>query len=435
MERSSTLQDDLAQVQAAGEAATRVPSPQPTLYVCGMNHERTSLSLRERFALNHEQCILTLERIRDEGLAEEAMVLSTCNRTEICVFGPPEENFDQRLRDFFLSLAGDEIDRERIPPLYDYDGLEAARHFFAVNAGLNSMILGETEIKSQIKDSFGLSKACEMAGPNLHRLIEWSNRCSKRIRTETDLNTGTLSFAKASVLRAEEVLGTIEGKACVVIGAGKVGRVAAQALAERNPSRLSIVNRTVERAQEVAQGLKAEAVAISEMFPIMREADLILGAAFAPNFLVTRQMFEHVRGEGSKDKKVCLIDAAVPRILDQEIGEIEGVTRLDISDLEEIIAENRAKRTAAAQRAWVLVEDEVEKYHVRVHTANLSPIIERLKDRFDAILAEIEEDADADLPESIREKVRSSRRKMKQRLLHEAIRHIKTLHLGGRKDS
>lgn len=398
-----------------------------TVFVCGINHERAELSLRERFALSPERCAETLIHIRETGLAEEALVLSTCNRTEIYIIAPMEETLGVRLREFFLRLAGPAAGHHAIP-LYNYDGLEATRHFFAVNAGLNSMILGENEIRSQARASFEMSLQQGMAGSNLHRLVKWANRCAKRIKTETELNTGTLSFGKVSVLRAEEVLGTLTGKVCVVIGAGKVGRVAAESLAERHPAQLVIVNRTIERAAEVARGLAADVAQIGDIPALMQEADLVIGAAFAPNFLVTRSMFEAARGAATEDRRVCLVDAAVPRILDKAIGDLPGVTLLDVGDLEDIIAANRDRRLAASQRAWEIVEEEMEKFHGRLKQTNLGPVIARLRDRFDHIFADALRPLDTHHPEEMRARYQDVQRRLKQRLLHEAINEIKRLH-------
>lgn len=402
----------------------------PVLYVCGINHERAPLALRERFALSPERCAQVLQRIREDGLAEEALVLSTCNRTELYVFGPQPEIFAERLHTFFLSLSNEPIEEHRALPLYEYDGVEAVRHFFAVNSGLDSLILGENEIKAQVRQAYDLSVKESMAGRNLHRLVDRAFRCSKRIRTETELNTGTLCYGRASVMQAESVLGELEGKICVVIGAGKVGRAAAVALNEHRPAKLYIINRTPERAREIAEGLNAEIVPIHQMAPAMREADMIVGAAFAPNFLVTRDMFERVRGQCADVRKVCLIDTAVPRILDQEIRSLPGVALYDIGDLEQVVAANRQKRVEAAQKAWVLVEEEVEKFQEKLQVSSLGPLIERLKSRFDAICNE-EQSAMEGCPEQLAAKFQTSQRRLKQRLLHEAIAELKSIHAEG----
>lgn len=397
-----------------------------TVYVCGINHERAELSLRERFALGPDRCVETLKLIKEQGLADEALVLSTCNRTEIYIIAPMQETLGRRLREFFLLLAGSQHKHHSIP-LYNYDGLEATRHLFAVNAGLNSMILGENEIKSQARSAYEMSIRHGMAGPDLHRLVKTANRCAKRIKTETDLNTGTLSFGKVSILRAEEVLGSLEDRVCVVIGAGKVGRVAAEALAQRHPAQLVIVNRTIDRAQEVARGLAADVAQIGDIPGLMQEADLVIGAAFAPNFLVTRAMFEAARGTATEDRRVCLVDAAVPRILDKSIGDLPGVTLLDVGDLEGIIAENRDRRLAASQHAWEIVEEEMEKFYQRARQTHLGPVIARLRDRFDDIFAETMGPLEANHPEEMRSRYQGVQHKLKQKLLHEAINEIKRL--------
>lgn len=412
--------------QPAGDDAAKLGDQ--TIYVCGINHERAELAIRERFAMDRGRCLEALAEMRHQGLAGEAMVLSTCNRTEIYAAGHANGEFTKQLRAYFLSLGGKEEGEHHTVPLYNYNALEATRHFFAVNAGLNSMILGENEIKGQVRQAFEASKQEGMLGTTLHRFFEGANRCAKRIRTQTDLNTGTLSYGKASVLRAEELLGTIEGKVCLVIGAGKVGRVAAEALAERNPSRLVIINRTPENAAQLAEGIDAETAAIGEIPELIRDAHLVIGAAFAPNFLVTKEMFLAARGESSSESQVCLVDAAVPRILDRGIGELPGVTRLDISDLESIIAINRDKRIQASQRAWEYVEEEMEKFHGRAKAAaSVAPVISRLKDRFDKVFSEFLAEMDDAHDGSPNSKKHLYLHRMKQRLLHESITEIKRL--------
>jgi glutamyl-tRNA reductase len=203
----------------------------------------------------------------------------------------------------------------------------------------------------------------------------------------------------------------------MVIGAGKIGRSAAMALAERRPARLIVANRTPERAEEVARGLGAQVVSVAEMARVLPECDLALGAAFAPHFLVTRAMFEAVRASAPA-RPVCLIDAAVPRILDRAIGELPGVTLFDLGDLEEIIARHRDRRAAAAQEAWAIVESEVEKYRRAVRSMELGPWIDLLRQRFDSAATEVESGANS----------LDSDRRLKQRLLHEAIAVLKELH-------
>lgn len=428
--RTETSLTEPRQTPSGGARPLGGPGAQVELYICGINHERASLAIRERFALDLARCGQALQRLRQDGLADESLLLSTCNRTELYVFGSQRTAMPDQMQRFILSLASGDVEEHHVPPFYVYDGLEAARHFFAVNSGLDSMILGENEIKAQIRHAFDLSQEMEVAGPNIHRLMEWANRCSKRIRTETKLNTGTLSFGKAAVIRAEQELGTLVGKVCIVIGAGKVGRVAAEAIAERNPARLIIVNRSPEKAKELAEGLRAEVAPIMAIAQVMPQADLIIGAAFAPNFLVTREMFEKVRGPKPLKPKVCLIDTAVPRILDKGIGDLDGVLRLDIGDLEGVISENRDKRKAAARQAWELVEEEVEKYHRHVRTSSLGPIIERMRARFEEVFAEALEALQDDAPDTQAEQLQDYHRRLKQRLLHEATREMKKLYLG-----
>lgn len=425
-ESQNITTQDATQAVEPTAVAEQSNSHRLQLSVCGLNHVHAELALREHFALSPQDSERTLRRLLDSGLCDQALVLSTCNRTELYAFGA-EPDHAARLKNEFLALGGDAAPAVEPPPIYEYQGIEAVRHLFAVTAGLDSMILGENQIKQQVREAVELSRAAGACGADLNRLIEAGFHAGKCIRTETDLNTGTLCVAKAAVLKAEQALGTLAGKVCVVIGAGKIGRIAARVIGEQGPARLYIINRTPEHAGFVAQELGAESYGLDALACVLPEAEFILGAAYAPELLLSRDDYEAACSGNNRPAHCCMVDAAVPRILDPALSTLHGIDLFDIEQLEEIIEDNRRRRQTAAEQAWRIIDEEVENYRSVMQSAELAPIIQRLRERFDRIFDEEQNQLQTTLGHPLDKKNQSAQRRIKQRLLHEAITQVKAL--------
>ncbi len=383
------------------------------LCALSLNHRRATVALRERFALSRDDCAALVRRLLGGAVAREALVLSTCNRTEIYACGDRGALADS-LRRVFEELAGPE---GHLPlPLELHEGEAAARHLFAVAAGLDSQILGENQIKQQVRDAVDVSRRAGGLGRELNRLVEAVFRASKRIRTETGLNAGTLSIGRAAILKAEAVLGTLAGKVCVVIGAGKIAGLAARALAERRPARLCIVNRTPDNAAALARETRAEAHGLDALAPLLAEADFVLGAAWAPEFILRADAWP----AAPPARPRCLVDAAVPRVLDPDLARRPGVTLLDLDHLDDLIAENRARRAGAARDAQAVIEQELARWRVARAHARLAPAFNDLRARFErAWQAEC-----AVAGDDPRRRLRD-RRRLLLRELHRAIERLK----------
>lgn len=400
-----------AQLEQIMKMSAADPARRPWLYVCGHNHTTAPLAVREAFALTPERCTRELRRLRESGLCDQLLILSTCNRTEIYAFST-RPHFDAELRTALGGLAADPVAADVEP--YQHKGMEAVRHLFSVGAGLDSMILGENQIKQQLREAYQFSRIACALGADMSRVVEAALHTAKRIRTETELNVGTLDVGKAAVLKGEEILGGIEGRVCILIGSGAIGSVAARAIAERKPARLLIVNRTLSNALPLASELGGEAVPIEDLARHLPSADFVLGAATAPGLIIDRALWEKSFDGAAASRPVCIVDAAVPRIIDPALGRIENVQLFDIEHMEEIVAQNRERRRGAAERAWAIVETEVAAYRTSVAAAEVGPMIERLSRRFDELF-DSENPADGD-----------ARRRLKQKLLHEVISEIKS---------
>jgi glutamyl-tRNA reductase len=413
-----TLRREIAAEQVA---RTRRPLP----HVCGINHTRAPLELLERYALGPEAAANMLRRLREEAGADQALVLSTCNRTELYGWSDAPD-LAARLREMLLAIGETTAPDAGAASLYEYRGLEAVRHLFAVESGLDSMILGENYIKQQVRQAWETSRALGADGPDLHRLMQAALRCGKRIRAETELNVGTLESDVAAILKAEQVLGTLTGRTCLVIGAGKIGRRAARAIAERMPARLLIVNRTVETARAIADACRGEAHGLDALPELLPLAEFVLGAAYAPEFVIPRAAYAEAIGRHCPPATVCMVDTAVPRIFDPDLATLPGVRLFDLEHMQEIVEENRRRRVAAAREGWRIVEEEVEQYRLALEQAELAPAIRRLRERFDRIFEEERAALEASAEdEAARRKREAAQRRIEQRLLHEAIVELK----------
>lgn len=400
--------------------------PASRLYLCGVSHHATPIEIRERYSLAPEQVELFLKRLRAETGIEEAMMLSTCNRVEVYAFSD-QPGFEERLRERFLSIAPSGEVLISPPGLYQHEEARAVRHLFAVESGLYSMILGENQIKQQVKQAMAISESLGMAGRYLHPLIRATHRTGKRVRNETALNTGSMGVSSACVMQGEKVLGTLAGKRCLIVGAGKIARIAARLIAERQPEALWIVNRTLERACELADPHGGEGFGLDKMDDLLPCADFVLAAAYSPLTIITRGHYERLLGLRSQSNAVCMIDAAVPRTIDPELGELPEIHLHDIEQLEEIVELNRNERATMAEVAWELVEEELDKYTRKVLLAQLGPSIEKLQEQFTLLF-------DEETPRLLRQKIvdcstsadpAKALAQLKQNLLYQAIAEIK----------
>lgn len=414
------------------ESITLEPVKQPrqnkshrtTLHVCGLSHATADLHTRKHFSWSPERRGLILEHLREQCGVEQALVLSTCNRTEIYALGD-ESHFKPALLELF---AAESLNPGHTPenlPLYHHQGLDAVRHLFAVNAGLDSMILGEKQIKQQIRQAFEDAQAAGFMGSDLQRVCEYAFRTGKRIRTETTLNEGTLCVGKAAVLRAEECLGDLAGKNCLVIGAGKIARTAARAISERHPARLLIVNRSLENAEELAAAVGGEAHPLESLNSLLMDIDLVVGGAFSHDLLLTREDFQRHAPNGERPARVCVTDVAVPCMIDRSIGELPGVEFHDIESLETIVEANRKHRDTAAREAWCVVDHELNAYRQALKVQARSERIKQLCEKVDRIFDEHWESIKHTVKPEQLAAARKSYRQLKLRLLHEKIRVIK----------
>ena len=353
------------------------------LFAAGVSHKNAPVALREQLAVDDDKLRELLRDALAAGVVREAVMLSTCNRVE--VYGVAEAPGAARTA-VFATLC-----RQRgVPPaiveslLYMHEEDDAIRHAFRVAASLDSMMIGEPQILGQVKDAVALAQACEAVGPALHTLFTHAFAVAKRVRTETEIARHAVSVSFAAVELAKKIFAGLSGRAVLLLGAGKMGELAAKHLVEQGAFPIYVVNRTWSRAQDMARALSGTAVPFDELAAALASVDIVVTSTGAPTPIVTRDMVARVmHGRGARP--LFFIDIAVPRDVEAGVDALEDVYCYDIDDLKQVVDANIRERLREAQRAETLVEREVAKFRARLGDVEVIPTIVSLRERLEEI--------------------------------------------------
>jgi len=351
--------------------------------VLGMNHRTAPVALRERLALPET----AVEKISRElvGLqgVQEALFLSTCNRVELYIATEAEPACRDALVEWMARAGG--LTRQEVEPcLYDYRGADAVRHVFRVASSLDSMLVGEPQILGQVKDAFALAQSAESIGPLLYALLTQAILVAKRVRTETEIAKHAVSVSYAAVELARKIFGGLGGRVVFLIGAGKMGELAAKHLAAQGASRLLVANRTEDKARALADLLRAEVVPFDRLDEGLVQADVVLSSTGAPEPVIRRSQLELLLSS-RRHRPLFLVDIAVPRDIEATVNDLPNVYLYDIDDLKQVVEANLRERQREALRAEGLIEREVERFLAWLRDQTVVPIIVSLRARLETI--------------------------------------------------
>jgi glutamyl-tRNA reductase len=353
------------------------------LFVAGLSHRNAPVEVRERLAVDEDKLRELLRDVTATGVVEEALILSTCNRVE--VYGVAEVPGEARTVAFRHLCQHRGTSLALVEPLlYTHLAEDAVRHAFRVAASLDSMMLGEPQILGQVKDAFALAQACETVGPALHTLFSQAFAVAKRVRTETEIARHAVSVSFAAVELAKKIFAGLGGKAVLLVGAGKMGELAARHLVEQGAFPIYVVNRTWARAQDMARALAGTAVPWDELQTALAGVDIVITSTGAAAPVITRDAVQRVM-HGRRARPLFFIDIAVPRDVEEGVDSLGAVYRYDIDDLKQVVDANIRERGKEAQRAEGLVEREVGKFLVRQRDVEVIPTIVSLRERLEEI--------------------------------------------------
>jgi glutamyl-tRNA reductase len=349
----------------------------------GCNHMTAPVELRERVAFTPEQALRAARELCQSGMIEEAVIVSTCNRSEL--YGVAEES-DESLPKVLVSYFSEFhklAPRELNGRIYQHAGRQAVRHLFRVASGLDSMMLGEAEILGQVREAYNRALGNGSTGPVLNRLFQGALEVGKRVRTETEIGARPVSVALAGVRLTERIFGSLKGRRAVIVGAGTVAEQVVENLNLRGVGELRLINRSFARAQELAQRMGGKASDWSALEAVLDQADIIVASVSGPSPALTRSMLERAM-KARAGRALCVIDLGVPRNVEPEAEDLYNVYLFNIDHLGEIVEQNKKAREAEVPRAETIVDEHVNKFLAWQSSLEGAGLVEALRKRLES---------------------------------------------------
>lgn len=356
------------------------------ILVVGLNYKTAPVEIRERLTFNPSQLPEAMKALKAKKSILENVIISTCNRTEIYAVVDQIHTGRYYIKEFLSEWFN--LEKEEFTPflfIYEQDG--AMDHLFNVACGLNSMILGETQILGQVRSSFLQAQEENTTGTIFNQLFKQAVTLAKRAHSETDIGANAVSVSYAAVELAKKIFGSLENKHVLILGAGKMGELAIQNLHANGASKVTVINRTFEKAQDLASRYEGNAKTLKELQCALIEADILISSTGAKDFVVTKEMMVYVQ-KLRKGKPLFMVDIAVPRDLDPKLAELDSVFLYDIDDLEGIVEANLQERKKAASLIQLMIEKEIVEFKQWVNMLGVVPVISALREKALAIQAE-----------------------------------------------
>jgi len=402
-----------------------------SLFLLGLNHKTAPVSIRERFATSSAKMGEALGQLREIG-AREVVILSTCNRHEIYALG--DQTFHARMPQFlsaFFEVAPGELRGH----LYDLHDEAAAQHLFEVACGVDSLVLGESQILGQVKSAFEYSKSHGALSGTLDELFRRAITCGKRARHETDIGRGALSVGSAAVELAKQIFGSLSGRTVLIIGAGKMSELTAQHLVSSGAKRIIVSNRTHERACAMARQfgeieadrVLAEAVTWDEFPSRLQEADIVISSTRAPHTVISASQVASAM-KLRRSRPLLLVDIAVPRDIEPQTHQMDNVFLYDIDDLQGVVRENREQRQGEIARVENIVGEETANWTKWLSSLQARPMMAALaqhaaqvsRDEVEATLSRL-----PSLSEREQEIVRAMGQAIAKKLINAPLQHLR----------
>ena len=330
------------------------------IVVVGVNHKSAPIELRERLAFRREQLPEAFAKLKqDIGLAETA-ILSTCNRVEIYGQVPDLNGTIEHLHQFLSAHGGLPLEALK-PSVYSYTEPSSIQHLFSVASGLDSMVLGESEILSQVKHAYLAAQEAGATGKVFNALFQRALNAAKAVRTDTSIAQGCLSVGSVSVELAEKIFGHLSSAVVLLVGAGKIGETTAKRLIEQGVRDLRIVNRTAAHCAQLSDQLAAKALPLEALPEQLLASDIVITSTSAPSHLITKA---HVAETMRKrhQRSLCLIDLGVPRNIEPSAGDLENVYLFDVDNLQGLVDAANRQRQDAAAHGRVIIDRKVQLF-------------------------------------------------------------------------
>ncbi|MFZ5906523.1 MAG: glutamyl-tRNA reductase [Nitrospirota bacterium] len=349
------------------------------ILVVGLNHKIADVEVREKLAFSGEKLEQGLVMFRELPEVQEAIILSTCNRVELYAHVTDTAKASESVKTFLSEFHA--LNRNALEnSLYIYDDVTAVKHVFRVASSLDSMVVGEPQILGQLKDAYDLALSRKTTGILLNKLMKKAISVAKRVRTETHIAENAVSISFAAVELARKIFTDLSRRVCMLLGAGEMAELAARHLINNGIQDVLVANRTYERACDLSKEFNGRPVKFDEFINEMVRTDIVICSTGAPTYVVTKNQMQKVMKE-RKQKQVFLIDISVPRNLDPGINDLENVYLYNIDDLQGVVDANMFERQKEAEKAEMIVAEEIETFLKWQASLDSVPTIKALRDR------------------------------------------------------
>ena len=352
-----------------------------SVLIVGVNHRTAPLDLLERIALDAQSVAKAVSGLVALDSVREAVVLSTCNRTEVYAVAELFHRGFDDIQHFLATTAGVDLETINSHTYAEHDDA-AAHHLFSVAAGLDSMVLGEGEVLGQVRDAWEIAQAEGAARSTLNLLFRHCLETGKRARTETDIARGTASMSHAAVEMAVDQLGSLDNVSVAVVGAGIMGEGIAVALHGHGARQMTVLNRTEEHGRSIADRVNGTVQPLAALDHALVESDLIITCTGAPEPIITTEM---ARSATSPDRPTLIIDIAVPRDVHHEVAQLSDVTVLNLDDVQRWAERGREARTSSVEAVKAIISEELDRYAIASSAVQAAPLISALRSHFDSI--------------------------------------------------
>jgi glutamyl-tRNA reductase len=360
------------------------------LIALGINHQTAPVALRESVAVSDPALPAALTRLSALPAVQEAVLLSTCNRTEVYALVAPTHADPEEPLIHYLSTLQGERHHSLDGHLYCYRDGAAARHVMEVAAGIDSMILGEYQIMAQVKSAYAAAHSQSATGPVLNTLFQMALSCGKRVRSETEISRGAFSVGAAAVELAVQIFGdSLASRTVLVLGAGKMSELTARHLQAKGSPAVLVANRSFDRAGELARQLgdTARAMRFDDLPEALVTSDIVICSTAAPHPVLTRETAVKAM-RARRNRALFLIDIAVPRDVESSVGDLENVYLFNIDDLNRVVEQAQKERTGEVAKARQIIEQYVGDYLAWRRSLEVTPLIVAVREKLDAVRLE-----------------------------------------------
>lgn len=354
------------------------------IVVVGLNHKTAPIDLLERLSISSDDLPKALHQLCTYEHVLESLVLSTCNRIEVYAVVSKFHGGAQDIRNFFAEFCH-VAPEDFSDHLYTYHDDGAVRHLFRVAAGIDSMVIGESEILGQVRNAYQVAEHEGSVHRVLGAALRQSFRVGKRARTETAVGRNPVSISSAAVELAKRAFsdGSLEGKEIVIVGAGKMGRLAADALTSSGARKVTVVNRTEERAQALAEALDVESLPVERLQEAISAADILICSTTSPQPVVSKELV--ARALEGRDRELFIVDIAVPRDVDPSVAEVPGVVLRDIDDLRGVVDSGIGSRLGEISKVEDILSQELNRFLEWERSGEIAPTIASLVSKADDV--------------------------------------------------